>query len=118
MEVDAVKWITDVEQVGEKNARSIARLYERVDQVRSELEAHRIDSKERADKQLNSIMGRFDKLDGTRDKRVAQAASVFVAVCTAVWFGVIDPMQARMAILERRLYEAERVVTIVGPPAE
>jgi len=114
MEVDAVKWITEVEQVGEKNARSIARLYERVDQVRAELEAHRVDSKERSDKQLNSIMRRFDKLDGARDKRVAQGISFLVAVFTAVWFAVIDPMQGRMAILERRFYEADTVSATIS----
>ena len=111
MEVDAVKWITDVELAGEKNSRNLSRLNVQMDQVKADITEHRADSKERSDDRLEQIMARFDRLDSMTSKRVGMALSFFVACCTAIWFTVVEPMQERIAVLERRMYETERNVS-------
>lgn len=112
MEVDAVKWITDVELAGEKNARNLARLNVQMDQVKEEIQEHRADSRERSDYRMEQIMDRFDRTDGVSAKRLGTAFTFFVACCSAVWFTVVEPMQARIALLERRIYDKERVTLV------
>lgn len=112
MEIDAVKWITDVENAAQKNARRLAQLYERVEQIKGDIEEHRVDSKERADERLDQIMSRFDSSETLSSKRVGVALSFCIACCSAIWFTILEPMADRIAVLERRLYGADRSIPL------
>lgn len=108
MEIDGTKWISDVERTGEKNAVHIARLYERVEQVQSDILESRRESKERSDERLTAIMTRFDQAERISGRRIGVALSFAIACCSAIWFVVVEPLQDRLAILERRMYETDR----------
>jgi len=118
MEVNGPSWILDVERAGEKNAVNIARLYERVEQVQDDVKESRLDSKERSDERLDLIMGRFDQAEKLGGRRLGVGASFFVTVCTSVWFVVVQPIQDQMALVERRLIDAERIIAVLSADSE
>lgn len=118
MNIDGPGWILDVEKAGEKNAVNIARLFERVDQLQASVIDSREESRTRSNERLDAIMDRFDESEKLGSRRLGMAASFFVACCTAVWFVVVQPMQAQIALLDRRMLDAERTIAVLSADAE
>ena len=118
MDVDGPKWILDVEKAGEKNAVNIARLFERVDQLQLSVIESREESRTRSNDRLDAIMDRFDDSERLAARRLGTAVSFFVAVCTAVWFVIVQPLQEQVALLERRMLDAERTIAVLDADSE
>lgn len=118
MNIDGPGWILDVEKAGEKNAVNIARLFERVDQLQASVIDSREESRTRSNERLDAIMDRFDESEKLGARRLGLAASFFVTVCTAVWFVVVQPMQEQIALLDRRMLDAERTIAVLSADAE
>ena len=118
MEVDPVKWITDVENSVNKNAQRLSALSIRVEGIKDEIAEHRIDSKARSDDRLEQIIDRFDRLDSISSKRIGMTLSFFAACCTAVWFVVVLPMQEQLAVIDRRLIDAERDIAVLSASSD
>lgn len=113
MEIDPVKWITDVEQAVVRNGRTIAQLHAQLSSVQAEVREAKVDSKERSDERLEAIMARFDQAEKLGGRRLGVGASFLVTVCTAIWFVVVQPMQEQIALLDRRLLDAERTIAVL-----
>ena len=118
MDIDGPGWILDVEKAGEKNAVNIARLFERVDQVQDDVRQSREESRERSNDRLEIIMDRFDQAEALGSRRLGMAASFFIAVCTAIWFVIVQPMQDQIALLDRRMLDAERTIAVLRSESE
>lgn len=118
MEIDPVKWITDVERAVVQNGRHIAQLNTQIAQVQLEVRDSKVASKERSDERLAAIMTRFDAAEKLGGRRLGVAASFFVTACTALWFVVVQPMQESIAVLERRMLDAERIIAVLGAESE
>jgi hypothetical protein len=91
---------------------------------------------QRSDERLDYIRERFDGLqaDGqaiasvldqrhedmmlTRRRIVAAGASVLATCFTAAWFAVIVPIMEDVAVLERRLADAEKRIVSVSSSSE
>lgn len=74
---------------------------------------------DRSDERLEYIRERFDRLEvltqsnrleaeESRKRLVGAASATFMALCTAVWFVVVEPVWNEMALLERRVHDVER----------
>ena len=111
MEIDAKDWINDLEKQGNATATKLAVLEQKVTTNHEAVMKN-------SDVRLATIMAGFeeikreireDRAEGMAARRriVAAAASVFSAVLTAAWFVVLEPMQERIAILERRMLDVE-----------
>ncbi len=118
MDIDGPGWILDVEKAGEKNAVNIARLFERVDQLQDDVRQSREESRERSNDRLEIIMDRFDQAETLGSRRLGVAASFFVAVFTAIWFVIVQPLKEQTAILERRMLDAERTIAVLDASSE
>jgi len=118
MDIDGPGWILDVEKAGEKNAVNIARLFERVDQLQLSVIESREESRTRSNERLDAIMDRFDDSERLGARRIGAAASFFVAVCTAIWFAIVQPMQEQIALLDRRMIDAERTIAVLDADSE
>ena len=118
MDIDGPGWILDVEKAGEKNAVNIARLFERVDQLQHCVIESREESRTRSNDRLDAIMSRFDDAEKLGARRLGMATSFFVAVCTAIWFVIVQPMQEEIALLDRRLLDAERTIAVLSSESE
>ncbi len=113
MEVDPVKWITDVELGVVQNGRNIAQMNTQLSSLQLEVRDSKIASKERSDERLAIIQRRFDQAESLGGRRLGVAASFLVTICTAVWFVIIQPMQEQIVILERRMMDAERTISVL-----
>ena len=102
----------------EKNTVNIARLFERVDQLQIAVIDSREESRTRSNERLDAIMDRFDQSEKLGSRRLGIAASFFVTVCTAVWFVVIQPLQEQIALLDRRMLDAERTIAVLSADSE
>lgn len=118
MEIDPVKWISDVEQAVVQNGRAITALNTQVSQVQLDVRDAKVASKERSDERLEAIMERFDQAERLGGRRLGVGASFFVTVCTAIWFVVVQPMQDTIAILERRMLDAERTIAVLSADSD
>lgn len=118
MEIDPVKWITDVEQAVVRNGRHIAQLNTQISQVQLDVRDSKVASKERSDERLEAIMHRFDEAEKLGGRRLGVGASFFVTVCTALWFVVVQPMQEKIMLLERRMIDAERIISVLDSESE
>lgn len=79
---------------------------------------------ERSDERLDYIRERFDRIEvlighdkeemlASRRRIIGAATTAFCTVLTACWFAIIQPMQEQLAILDRRVLDAEaRVLAI------
>ena len=113
MEIDPVKWISDVERGVVQNGRAISQLNTQIAQVQLDVRDSKIASKERSDERLEAIMNRFDQAERISGRRMGLAASFFFTVLTAVWFVVIQPLQEQIAMLDRRILDAERTIAVL-----
>jgi hypothetical protein len=80
---------------------------------------------ERSDERLEYIRERFDRVEVLiNDEReqseaasrriVGAATTAFAIVLTAVWFAVIQPIHAEIALLERRLLDVEERTVVLN----
>ena len=78
---------------------------------------------ERSDERLDYIRERFDRVEdmitaesqwasGARTKIIGAATTTFAAFVTAVWFVIVSPMQEQLAVLDRRLIDAEKRIAV------
>ena len=102
----------------EKNTVNIARLFERVDQLQVAVIESREESRTRSNERLDAIMQRFDESERLGSRRLGVAASFFVACCTAVWFVIVQPLQEQIALLDRRMLDAERTIAVLSADSE
>jgi hypothetical protein len=101
MEVNAKDWMDDIDKQATENALQIALL-------KMKVEANHEAVMKNSDVRLEAIMERFDRLDAGGWKLWSKLGTLVVVVSTAVWFTVVEPMQADIAIIERRLLDADR----------
>jgi len=77
----------------------------------------------RSDERLDYIKERFDRVEelvtlessrseGVRRRMVGAATTMFMAFCTAVWLLVVEPINDQVAVLERRLIDAEKRIAV------
>jgi hypothetical protein len=78
---------------------------------------------ERSDERLEYIKERFDNVDrlvreestwaaSARTKLIGAASATFCAFVTAVWFVVVSPIQDQLAVLDRRVIDAEKRIAV------
>jgi len=101
MEVNAKEWMDEIDKKATENALQIALL-------KMKVEANHEAVMKNSDVRLQAIMERFDRLDAGGWKLWSKLGSLLVVISCAVWFTVVEPMKADIAILERRLLDAER----------
>ena len=79
---------------------------------------------ERSDERLEYIRERFDRVEHliseervesqeARRRIIGAATTGFCTVLAAVWFAVIQPIHAELAILERRLLDVEERTVVL-----
>jgi len=77
----------------------------------------------RSDERLQYIKERFDRVEelvtyetswaeGVRRRMIAAATTLFMAFCTAVWLLVVEPINDQVAVLERRVIDAEKRIAV------
>ena len=77
----------------------------------------------RSDERLDYIKERFDRVEDLvttesnwaetmRRRMIGAATTLFMAFCTAVWLLVIEPVNDQVALLERRLIDAEKRIAV------
>ena len=114
MQVDAKDWMSDLEKQANANSMAIALL-------KLKVESNHDVVMRNSDHRLEIITDRFDRLEGMvqgrTNKLLAWSGSLFVAFCTAAWFTIVVPLQDDIAILERRMLDAEkyRPIAIAEP---
>ena len=101
MEVNAKDWLDEVDQRTRDNALQIALLKQ---EVRANHEAVMKNS----DVRLEAIMERFDRLEQGGWQLWSKLGGLVVVLSTAVWFTIVQPMQERMDVIDRRLLDAEK----------
>lgn len=111
MEIDAKDWINDLERQTNQTVTKLAVLEQKVENNHDALLKN-------SDVRLATIMAgiaeiRNDRREDreemltARRRILAVAASIFTSVLTAAWFVILEPMQERMAVIERRLLDVE-----------
>ncbi len=86
----------------------------------------------RSDERLDYIKERFDGLQGdakvlhalldqrhadaisARRRLIGAATSIFLSVLTALWFVVVEPVYDRLAVLDRRMLDAEKRIAVAS----
>lgn len=77
----------------------------------------------RSDERLDYIKERFDRVEdlvttesnwaeGMRRRMIGAATTMFMAFCTAVWLLVVEPINDQVAVLDRRLADAEKRIAV------
>ena len=77
----------------------------------------------RSDERLDYIKERFDRVEelvtaesawaeNARRRIIGAATTGFMAFCTAVWFVIVQPLYEEVAIIERRLIDAEKRIAV------
>ena len=100
------------------NAESMKNLMLRSDE-RLDYIKERFDQGERRfDKLEEMISAESEWASTARAKIVGAATATFAAFVTAVWFVIIQPLHAELAILERRLLDVEERTIVLHTHAD
>ena len=102
MEINAKDWMDEIDKKATENSLQIALL-------KAQVAANHAAVMKNSDVRLDAIMERFDRLEqGSGWKLWSKLGTMLVVISTAVWFTVVQPMAQDIAILERRLLDAEK----------
>jgi GTP-binding protein EngB required for normal cell division len=113
MEVDAKRWLEDVDNLSRENAMQIALLQQR-------METNHAAVMQNSDVRLSAIMERFDKLDKQEEQEEAKkqsakrlwiplALTVVLSLGGLVKLAYVDPLTDRLDAYDRRLKYVEEV---------
>ena len=94
------------------NAESMKNLMlrsdERLDYIRERFD----EGAKRFDRLEIIIAGNMDDILAARRRILGAASSLFLSVLTALWFVIVEPMQEKLAYLDRRVADVEKRVVV------
>lgn len=99
-------------QVLAANAESMKNLSERSDDRLDYIRERFDEGNQRFDRLEIIIAGNMDEILSARRRILGAATSFFLSVLTAIWFVVVEPMQDKLAMLERRMIDAEKRIAV------